>query len=177
MWRPYQFLIPLLSLFLNRVDLTDLYPMVVEVKLLKILDADTITVKYSDQILKVRISKIDSAEMGQPFWNKKGNAGLEALKCVKKVIGDRKKFQLKIYGQDMYGRILGDIDNLSLTFVISGCTGLYHFAKFDSKHEKWEYIRALNRAKQLKMGVWKYGGYIKPNLWRKKKRRRTFGKI
>lgn len=177
MWRTYQFFIPLLSLFLNRVDLTDLYPLSFQVKLLKVLDADTVVVKFSNQILKVRFSKIDAPELGQPFWHGRGDAGLEALKCAERVIGSKKYFHLNVFGQDMYRRILGDLDNLSYEFINHGCTSLYEYSKFFSRKEKGDYLRSLERAKTHRIGIWKRGGYLRPNLWRKKKKKMIFGKI
>jgi len=176
MWRKYQIFIPLLSLFLNRVDLTDLYPLNYQVNLLKIIDGDTVLVKLSRQIFKVRISKIDSPELGQPYWNKRGDAGLDSLKCFKKLVSRKKMLSLKIFGQDMFGRILGDLDSLSFSLIKEGCTTLYQYARFSSRHEKWEYIRALDKSKQLRRGLWSKGGYLRPSLWRKKKLRKIFGK-
>ena len=171
MWRPYQILIPLLSLFLNRVDLTDLFPITYRVRLVRFVDADTAIVKLSNQTLKVRLAKIDAPERGQPFWNNQGDAGGAALGCALKMIGDKKFFLLKIFKQDMYGRILGDLDSVSLNLIENGCTTLYPYAEFSSKHEKWHYLRTLSSAKKERKGLWKKGGYQTPMYWRKMKKR------
>ena len=86
MARTYQILIPLLSLFLNRVDLTDLYSLKLPVNLIDIYDGDTLLVKTGNYKLKVRLSKIDSPEKGQRFFGSNLNAGLLAKKCFQKLM-------------------------------------------------------------------------------------------
>lgn len=84
MRRPYQILMPLLSLFLVRVDLTDLFPLTVPVKVLKVYDGDTILVSHGSYQMKIRLSRIDSPEKGQPFMNGAGDAGAYSGHCLKK---------------------------------------------------------------------------------------------
>jgi len=71
----------------------------------------------------------------------------------------------------MYGRILGDLDSVSLNLIENGCTTLYPYAEFSSKYEKWHYLRTLSSAKKERKGLWKNGGYLTPMYWRKMKKR------
>jgi endonuclease YncB( thermonuclease family) len=171
MGRPYQILLPLLSLFLVRVDLTDLWPLKLRVKVLKVYDGDTVLVSRGSLLWKVRFAKIDAPEKGQPFLTSGGDAGLLAKKCLEKLIQNETETILSIEKEDIYGRILGDINDLSLKLVSAGCTTLYPYAVFDSRKEKMKYLLAFKIAKASKRGLWLYGGFRKPQLWRKFKKR------
>lgn len=173
MRRPYQILIPLLSLFLNRVDLTDLSPITMEAQVLRVFDGDTLLLKIGrNSQLKLRLSKIDSPEMGQPFINSKQDAGAFSKRCLKSILTPNGI--LKIEGFDMYNRALGNFDNLNIKLIHNGCTSLYPYAIFNSKHEKFFYLQELAKAKRLRRGVWAKGGYLLPKLWRKKKISKRF---
>jgi endonuclease YncB( thermonuclease family) len=173
MSRPYQILMPLLSLFFCRVDLTDLFPLTYKVELIRLLDADTALVKRGPQLLKVRFSKIDAPEKGQPFLRSRKDAGLAALRCAQKIIGHKKTFTLKIWGQDKYGRILGELDQLSFQFIEAGCVSLYPYASFESRSEKFNFIKAYLQAKSERRGLWSEGGYQQPRIWRQRTKRRA----
>ena len=163
----YQILLPMLSLFLVRVDLTDLYPLRVPVKVLKIYDGDTLLVRYGKQDLKVRVVKIDSPEMGQPFFGSSQDAGLYSRNCLLKFLNMNSFHVLTIEKRDVYGRVLGDLDGLSLKLIQKGCTTLYPYASFRSRKEKLNYVVSLNQAKSKRIGIWRHGGFRQPKLWRK----------
>lgn len=166
MRRPYQILMPLLGLFLVRVDLTDLFPMKMPVKVLKIYDGDTILVGNGSFISKVRLSKIDAPEKKQPFLNSGGDAGMLSAVCFKRLLTDG-EHELKIEKLDIYGRILGDIDDISIKLVTNGCAPLYPHASFENQAQKFEYLRALKTAKAARRGLWRYCGFMQPKKWRK----------
>lgn len=165
MGRPYQILMPLLSLFLVRVDLTDLFPLKIPVKVLKVYDGDTVLVGHGSLQMKVRFAKIDSPEKGQPFFGSNMDAGAYSKKCLEKII--KRDLILSIDKEDIYGRILGDLDGLSLKLIKNGCTTLYPHATFSSRAEKREFLSALKKAKASRRGLWQYGGFRQPKLWRK----------
>jgi micrococcal nuclease len=171
MARIYQILIPLFSLFLNRVDLTDLFPMELSVKLLRIYDGDTVLVKTGNYKFKVRLSKIDSPEKGQRFFGSTRDAGLVAKMCFQKLLQKEEQLILKIEKWDMYGRVLGDLNELSFKSIQEGCSTLYPYAEFDSKREKFRYLKALKKAKASRRGLWQYGGFLQPKIWRKLSKR------
>lgn len=169
MRRPYQILIPLLSLFLTRVDLTDLYPVTMNVDILKVYDGDTLLVKRRSFQQKVRLSRIDAPEKGQPYISQEGNAGEYSKDCLKRL--SHRTGELQIYGIDMYGRILGDVDQLSLKLIQAGCTPIYPHARFRSVSEKFLYLRELDKAKRSRLGLWARGGILQPKLYRKLSKR------
>lgn len=172
MGRPYQILMPLLSLFLVRVDLTDLFPLKIPVKVLKIYDGDTVLVRHGSLEMKVRFSKIDSPEKGQPFFGSSRDAGAFSKKCLEKHI--KKDVVLTIEKEDIYGRILGDLDGLSLKLIENGCTSLYPHAVFNSRKEKMKYLLALKKAKARRRGLWQFGGFRQPKMWRKFSKRNGY---
>lgn len=171
MGRPYQILLPLLSLFLVRVDLTDLYPLKLPVKVLKVYDGDTVLVAHGSYQFKVRLLKIDSPEKGQPYLTNKGDAGLSSTLCLQRLAPVHSKQELWIIKEDIYGRILGELKGISLKLIEMGCTTLYPHAEFSSVREKYQYLRALKKAKAHHVGLWESGGIRQPKLWRKSSKR------
>ncbi len=175
MRRPYQILLPLFSLFLVRVDLTDLAPLVYEVEVIKVYDGDTLLVKRGALRIKVRLSKIDAPEKTQPFVSGRKGAGVLAHECLVRLLPS--KPQLVVEGVDIYGRILGDVGGMSSELIKSGCVGLYPHAKFENQQQKYKFLREFYKAKRLKKGLWAFGGIEQPKAWRKKNkhvfRRRT----
>lgn len=165
MGHPYQFLLPLLSLFWVRVDLTDLIPLELRVQIVDIRDGDTLTVRSGRRSMQVRLSKIDAPELKQKFHQSQIDAGIVSRNCLRKLASE--EGILRIEGHDIYHRILGDVDGLNFRIVENGCAGLYPHAVFSSVKEKWRYLRALKEAKKNRRGVWVHGGYMVPKKWRK----------
>lgn len=163
---PYQILLPLLGLFLVRVDLTDLFPLIIPVHILTVYDGDTVLAAKGSYRFKVRISRIDAPEKTQSFINSTKNAGLLAKRCLQKQLS--REAQLEVYGMDIYGRILGDLNGVSLKLITQGCAALYPHAKFKSSAEKFLYVRSWLQAKKMRVGLWAFGGVEQPKAWRKK---------
>lgn len=161
----YQILIPLLSLFWVRVDLTDLIPLELRVKVVEIHDGDTFTVQNGHRFLRIRLSRIDAPELHQSFHQSKLNAGFFSRDCVKRLVPN--ETTVRIEGFDIYHRNLGDVGGVNFEAVKNGCAGIYPHARFDSVKEKWKYLVALNEAKKNLRGVWGHGGYMVPKKWRK----------
>jgi endonuclease YncB( thermonuclease family) len=172
MVHPYQILLPLLSLFLVRVDLTDLYPLKLHVQVIDIHDGDTLTVQVRRLPIKVRLSRIDAPEMKQPFHFSATDAGKFSRNCLKKFTPQMGT--LTIFGFDMYHRSLGDYEGVNLKAVAAGCAGIYPHAGFSSVREKNIFLKALIRAKKERRGVWARGGYILPKKWRKISKRNGY---
>lgn len=167
----YQILLPLFSLFLVRVDLTDLYPMKLNVKLIQVYDGDTLQVMSGMGELRVRLSKIDAPEKKQPFHGGRGDAGASSKECLEKVLHTKKSLILKVEGLDIYHRVLGDISNINFLLIKEGCAGLYPHTKFNSAKEKQKFLREYFKAKKFKRGLWANGGYQSPKEWRKVSKR------
>lgn len=156
----YQILMPLLGLFFVRVDLTDLFPLKIPVKVVKIYDGDTIQVRHKSFTFKVRLAAIDAPEKEQ------GQAGEISRQCLEKVL-IKNQHHLIIFKQDIYGRILGDLEGLTLKLIENGCASLYPHAQFHDQVEKFRYLTALKTAKAAQRGLWKYGGFVQPKKWRR----------
>jgi endonuclease YncB( thermonuclease family) len=167
MARPYQIFIPMLSLFLVRVDLTDLHPLQLKVKLLTIYDGDTVFLSHGSYRFKLRFSKIDSPEMGQSFLSGLGGGGEMSLQCLRRLLKKEKTLTVQIEGTDIYKRYLGDVNHLSLSLIKEGCTTIYPYARFSSKKEKFNYLTQFKNAKAHKKGLWSLGGLVQPKFWRR----------
>ena len=167
MARPYQIILPLLSLFIVRVDVTDLFPLLLRVEVVQIIDADTVEVRKGARLFRVRLLKLDAPEKGQAFLDGTGDAGKVAKLCAERVIRKNRFYDLALVKQDIYGRYLGELGEVSLRLVEAGCSGIYPYTTFASKHEKFVFLRALKRARRNSIGLWKHGGFRQPMLWRK----------
>ena len=170
MRRPYQNFMPLLSLFLTRVDLTDLWPLKIPVHILKVYDGDTLLIKNGNWQQKLRLSRIDAPERDQAYLSGKPGAGLLSKKCLERLV--RQEGELRIEGFDCYGRLLGDFNDVSFRLVESGCVSLYPYAQFSSVAEKYVYLKSYLKARQMKRGLWAFGGIHQPKAWRKKNKTR-----
>lgn len=167
---PYQILLPLLSLFLVRVDLTDLIPLKIPVKIVKVYDGDTVLVRSHGTHFKVRIDKIDAPEKGQLTFAPRIDGGAFARKCLIKILDKDPHHVLKLRGYDMYQRVLGEINEASLELIQAGCVGLYPFARFRDKKEKGLFVREYFKSRREKRGLWAYGGFQRPGNYRSNKR-------
>jgi micrococcal nuclease len=175
MKRHYQILIPLLSLFLVRVDLTDLWRLRYECEVMKIMDGDTLELKVGTRLFRLRLEKVDAPEKKQPFLTRSGDAGKVSAACLKETLkGIKHPLILEMRQYDMYGRLLGDVSGLNFLLIQNGCSALYPYAEFTSRKEKATFLRAYHEARLHKKGLWKWGGYMTPKLWRS--RHRSFKK-
>lgn len=170
MLHPYQILLPLCSLLLVRVDLTDLMPMKMAVEVTQVIDGDTLEVKKGKYHWRIRLSRLDAPEKAQNFYLD-GSAGAFAKKCLEQQLSTDKKIMLQIEGYDIYRRVLGDVDELNFKSISSGCSGLYPHTQFASRKEKALYLRARFMAKKMRRGIWGTSGYRQPKLWRKSSKR------
>lgn len=158
MARPYHFLLPLLSIFLVRVDLTDLYPLYLEASELQVLDGDTVRVKLGGGWQKVRLNFIDAPELGQD------EVGEKSAHCLTKNLSF--PWIVKVDGFDLYGRILGDVNDVSIHLIQEGCAYLYPYARFYHLRQKGDYLRAQDQARRLKRGLWNFK-VLNPLFYRK----------
>jgi endonuclease YncB( thermonuclease family) len=164
MWGHYQILLPLLSLLLVRVDLTDLFPLSMEVKVAQVLDGDTLELSSGNYRMRLRLSRIDAPEMDQAYLSGRESAGEYSKGCLKRLL--KKQGTLRLEGFDQYQRMLGDFDQVNLQMIQLGCAVIYPFARFSSKAEKGRFLRAQNLAKLEGKGIWEKG-ILSPRKWRK----------
>lgn len=168
---PYQILLPLLGLFFCRVDLTDFYPLRMKVRLIRIYDGDTVLLGRGNYRFKLRISRIDSPEKGQPTFSPKIDGGQFARHCLEGILKKEKELVVKITGIDIYKRYLGDLNEVSFMMIKRGCAGLYPLASFRDRGEMHDYLKALKSARDQRRGLYRYGGFMQPRKWRKLSKR------
>jgi len=112
-----------------------------------VADGDTISVMHNGRLEKIRLSGIDCPEMGQAFG--KDAKEYAASLCLNKVVS------AKTFGQDRYGRTIGDIrlpDGrvLNRELVKAGWAWWYRqYARNDSVLEKLE-----RDARNSHSGLW-----------------------
>jgi micrococcal nuclease len=130
-------------------------------KVVGVHDGDTLTLRTEDETLKVRLSGIDTPELGQPF----GNNAKQALSAL--AFG--KTATIKSSGKDRYGRTLGYIfiDNQPINTMMVRMGMAWWYRRYD-KTEELE--NAERYAKENRIGLWADKNPIAPWDWRKGKR-------
>ncbi len=147
----------LLSLFLHR----ELFPITLPVKVLKVLDGDTIEVQLFGKTERVRLAFIDAPEKGQWTIDGRVEAGEFATRCLKGLLAD--KHILRWRGRDIYHRVIGSMGSVEVELLEKGCVSVYG----PTVHLCPECWRARERAMRKRRGLWKYGGFMRPSQYRK----------
>lgn len=137
----------------------------VSVKVLSVMDGDTIKVKYKGEIKKVRYLLVDAPEMyhkklgEQPFGREAQTRNREILNNAKDValefdVGDK---------EDKYGRLLAyvyaDGKSVQEQLIREGLVRVGYIYKPNTKYlDKFKKIQ--EKAKNEKKDIWKYEGYV-----------------
>ena len=142
-------------------------------KVVRVYDGDTVKAVGHDIEIRVRLVGIDAPETskakhkpGQPYGKKAGKylAGLVLNKIV----------DIKGYGSDRYGRILGEIfiedKNVNLEMVETGYAEVY-----SGQPPRGFYLSAYQmvekKARHANLGIWSQGDeYLSPRSWRRSQR-------
>ncbi len=151
-----------------------LFPFVLsagQFKVTRVSDGDTVKAKGHDIEIKVRLVGIDTPETGK----KKRDPGQPYSQKAKKHLGDlilNKIVDIKGYGLDRYGRVLGVIHldgrNINLEMVKAGLAEVYR-GKSPKDFSLEPYLEAEKKARDAKRGMWSQGDkYISPKDWRKR---------
>ena len=129
------------------------------VKILNVIDGDTVSAESEGIRIKIRLSEIDAPEMGQPF-------GTNSKKCLSELIRENSGLKFKSDGQDGYGRSLGwlmaDQINLNYEMVKRGCAWVYDRYVVDKTIYSFQ-----NGARLKKLGLWRSQNPVKPWIWRR----------
>ena len=92
-----------------------------DAKVLKVVDGDTVYVKYAEQTLKLRLLNIDAPELSQPYGNKS--------QFYLKSLIDSELIDIETTGQDRYKRFLTTIyfegNNINKLMVERGLAWVY----------------------------------------------------
>ena len=131
---------------------------------MRVVDGNTIDVRYRNQLLTVRLQGIDSPEKDQPFG---GEATLHLSKLVQ-----GKMVSILYENHDRYGRLLGKIlvdgHDINLLMIKDGFAWWYrYYRKQQSLEDQVLYEKAETYSKSLKLGLWKSENPLNPYEWRK----------
>ena len=129
-----------------------------QVRVVSIGDGDTIGVQQGSRRLTIRLACIDAPEMAQRPYGPKAREYLR----LRLPIG--RSVTLKIQTTDRYGRTVAEVFsdiNVNLALVEDGQAFAYR--KYLAKCDAREYLRAEERARRSRFGVWRVpGGIIRP---------------
>lgn len=130
------------------------------IKIVRVLDGDTIDVVLNGEQTRIRIAEIDCPEKGQPYANR-------ATEFTKSFTRGN-VVNLKIKEKDRYGRYIGYISvqdkDLSTELIRNGYAWVYRFFSTSPLLLELE-----NTARKSKLGLWAEPNPIEPRLYRKSK--------
>ena len=130
-------------------------------KVVGVHDGDTLTLRTINETLKVRLSGIDTPELGQPF----GNNAKQALSSM--VFG--KSDTISSSGKDRYDRTLGVVylgnGNVNAQMIRMGMA--WHYKQYSDSVPMQQFE---NYARANRIGLWSDPNPIAPWDWRKGKR-------
>lgn len=142
---------------------------VIEGKVVKVADGDTITIVNSvGYKQKIRLQAIDAPETQQAFGKICSKQLSEKVMNANVIIEYEKK--------DQYGRLLGTVwlgeRDINLEQIAEGCAWYYdHYKDQWSVQIDEEYTRAQNYAQNNRLGLWKQKNPMNPYQFRKMSRR------
>ena len=130
-----------------------------EIKIVRVIDGDTVLAESRGTELKIRLSEIDAPEMNQPY-------GTNSKKCLSELIRESSSLKFKSDGQDNYGRSLGwlvtDDKNLNYEMIKEGCAWVYDRYVINKTIYSFQ-----NGARLKNLGLWKQNNPIAPWVWRR----------
>ena len=129
------------------------------VKILNVIDGDTVSAESEGTRIKIRLSEIDAPELNQPH-------GTNSKKCLSELIRENSGLRFKSDGQDRYGRSLGwlmaDEINLNYEMLKQGCAWVYDRYVVDKTIYSFQ-----NGARLKNLGLWKSQSPMPPWVWRR----------
>ncbi len=154
---------------LSSVSIRQVFDELPQMKVLEIVDGDTVIVSKGWNELKIRLDSIDCPEAGQD-WGNTAKYGLI------KLIGG-KKVRVEEHGLDGYGRTLGTIYvwhsqknewlNVNERMVTLGHAWVMRKYYGHLPKDRQNKLNSLERwAKSRKVGLWKTSNPIPPWKWR-----------
>ncbi len=130
----------------------------------RIADADTVTVLNGSTQVKIRLAGIDAPESNQAY----GNKAKQAL--AGRIAG--KTVQVNVTSKDRYGRSIGTImldgENINHWLVANGWA--WHYLQYDKSPE---IARLEKSARANKLGLWADDNPIAPWEFRQLKKKKT----
>ena len=141
-----------------------------QLKVSRVTDGDTITVRDGRIEKTIRLVGIDAPEVSHKKREPSQPYAQAATKYLAGLVLN-KTMEIKEYGQDRYGRTLGIVfltgKNMNLEMVKAGYAEVYRgtpAAGFDSA----PYWKAEEEARAAKKGMWAQGDkHVSPREWRR----------
>jgi micrococcal nuclease len=136
----------------------------IPVELIKVVDGDTLKVRYRGREETVRLLLVDAAETNHP---EKGAQpfGKEAKQYTSQMVTTANRLEIEFDRErrDQYKRLLAHVfidgNNLNLLLLQNGHARYAY--DYDSYKYEDEYLRAQQQAKQQKKNIWSVPGYVK----------------
>ena len=130
-----------------------------EIRILEVIDGDTVLAEFKGEKVRIRLSEIDAPELNQPF-------GKSAKFCLAELIDNNEYLEFNFANFDRYGRSLGWImkneKNLNYEMIKEGCAWVY------DRYVVNKSIYSFQKSARLKkLGLWKQDDPIKPWVWRR----------
>ncbi len=130
-----------------------------EIKIIRVIDGDTLLAESRGTEIKIRLSEIDAPEMNQPY-------GTNSKKCLSELIRESSSLKFKSDGQDNYGRSLGwlvtDGKNLNYEMIKQGCAWVYDRYVINKTIYSFQ-----NGARLKNIGLWNQNNPVAPWIWRR----------
>ena len=145
-----------------------------EFKVIRVYDGDTINAVNDENEIKVRLVGIDAPETKKGKRNPGQPYSQRAKKFLASMVLD-KNVDVKEYGKDRYGRILGvvylDKTDVNLEMIKAGLAEVYR-GRQPKGLPIYLYREVEKEAIRVGKGVWSLGDkYVSPKVWRKEHRR------
>jgi micrococcal nuclease len=162
-------IITLLAAFLGLPDLTGRYA----VKVIDVLDGDTIDVELMGVKKRIRLLYIDAPEVKQMAYDRTP-IGRISRDHLLKLLKD-KRVEVEFYNKGRYGRWLGLIfannQNINQKMVLDGMAVVYHRIDRGTKKNKAKYQGLELIARSKRFGLWSEMGFDYPWEYRRLKRK------
>ncbi len=144
---------------------------VIKMLVLRIVDGDTIKAKSIEDstIHTIRFLKIDAPESKQTF-------GKESKEYLSSLIPVGSEISVVISKKDKYRRDLGlvfDENGLNINYQMVKTGHAWYYDDFDKKKNK-TLINYQKNAENKMLGLWKEFPHIKPQVFRKMRKRQNF---
>lgn len=144
---------------------------IMSVQVASVDDGDTISVKSSGKLIKIRFACIDAPEKAQNPWATTSANRLKTLLPIGQVVN------LRVVDTDRYGRSVAEVfkagKSVNLQMVAEGQAVVYPQYINGCAQTKNQYLQSESQAKQQRLGFWNQAEPIMP--WNFRKSARTAG--
>lgn len=146
------------------------------VKILRVLDGDTVDFVHSDGMTdRIRMSGVDAPEVARSKREISQPFGEKCKAFLQTLIEGITVTVAALKNRDLYGRVLGRIllqdgEDINLMTVKSGCVWLTNPNGIPAQFRA-DYTAAFEKARAEKIGLFSSEDAVTPSVWRKKKQK------